>query len=121
MYRWGNPQSYRQGTEDDRQLYGQHYPHFIPSGLTDEGKIMLFNNGNGRTPSFSEVFVIDPPEDSTGFYSYTANTAYGPTTPGYIYSGDSIFGDFYSAIVSGAQRLPNGNTLICEGRTGEFF
>ncbi|WP_353778871.1 aryl-sulfate sulfotransferase [Winogradskyella sp. 3972H.M.0a.05] len=121
LYRWGNPQSYRQGTEDDRQLYGQHYPHIIGQGLEDEGKIIVFNNGNGRTPGFSEVFIFDPPEDSPGVYSYTADTAYGPATPEFNYSGNSIFGDFYSAIVSGAQRLPNGNTLICEGRTGEFF
>jgi len=121
LYRWGNPQSYQQGTEDDRKLYGQHYPNFIPNGLVDEGKIILFNNGNGRTPGFSEVFIIDPPEDSPGAYSYTAGTAYGPLTPDYIYDGASINDDFFSAIVSSAQRLPNGNTFICEGRTGEFF
>jgi hypothetical protein len=28
---------------------------------------------------------------------------------------------FFSAIISGAQRLPNGNTLICEGVTGRIF
>ena len=122
IYRWGNPQSYRQGTEADRILYGQHYPHFIADGLTDEGKIILFNNGNGRTPLFSEVMIFDPPVSNTGVYSYSPDTAYGPLTVDYNYSDQSSTpSDFYSAIVSSAQRLPNGNTLICEGRTGEFF
>ncbi len=120
LYRWGNPLSYRQGLEADRQLFGQHYPHAIANGLTDEGKIILFNNGIDRTPLFSEVLIIDPPQDSPGFYTYSSG-AYGPTAPDYIYDGPSINGDFQSSIVSGAQRLPNGNILICEGRTGEFF
>jgi hypothetical protein len=29
--------------------------------------------------------------------------------------------EFFSAFISGAQRLPNGNTLICEGMTGRLF
>jgi hypothetical protein len=28
---------------------------------------------------------------------------------------------FYSSEISGTQRLPNGNTLACEGTTGRFF
>ncbi|WP_298903643.1 aryl-sulfate sulfotransferase [uncultured Psychroserpens sp.] len=125
VYRWGNPQSYQQGTATDRILYGQHYPHYIADGLTDEGKIILFNNGNGREPNFSEVLIIDPPVSDTGIYSYTPDTAYGPLAADYTYSDlpadPTADSDFYSAIVSSAQRLPNGNTLICEGRTGEIF
>ena len=29
--------------------------------------------------------------------------------------------EFFSAFISGAQRLPNGNTLVCEGMTGRLF
>ena len=29
--------------------------------------------------------------------------------------------NFYSPEISGAQRLPNGNTLICEGVKGNLF
>jgi len=29
--------------------------------------------------------------------------------------------DFWSDIVSSADRLPNGNTLICQGARGRFF
>jgi hypothetical protein len=28
---------------------------------------------------------------------------------------------FFSSFISDAQRLPNGNTLICEGQTGRLF
>ena len=118
LYRWGNPQSYNQGTETDRKLYGQHYPHWIPNGFNDENKIILFNNGNGRTPSFSEVYIINPPILTNGSYDYTPNTSYLPLNPDYIYTNSD---DFYSSILSSAQRLSNGNTLICEGRTGEVF
>ena len=121
LYRWGNPQSYRQGNEEDRKLFGQHYPYFIQPGLPDEGKIIVYNNGYQRTPGYSEVNIISPPQDDLGAYSYVSGTAFGPLEPDYTYSGESINGDFFSAIVSSAQRLPNGNTLICEGRSGEFF
>lgn len=121
LYRWGNPQSYRQGTATDRKLFGQHYPYVIESGLTDEGKIILYNNGNGRSPSFSEVFIINPETTSPGVYTYVANTAYGPENPDYIYTDPVTPTDFYSSILSSAQRLPNGNTLICEGASGHFF
>lgn len=122
LYRWGNPQSYKQGTENDRILFGQHHPHYIPEGFDNEGKIILFNNGNGRDPDYSEVYIINPPE-TNGVYSYTDNTAYAPEIPSYVYSQfeEGLTSNFYSHIVSGAQVLPNGNILICEGIKGNFF
>jgi hypothetical protein len=118
LYRWGNPQAYKQGSENDRKLYGQHYPHWINEGFVDSRKIILFNNGNGRLPAFSEVFIINPPMDSPGVYTLNSGSNYGPLNPDYIYTNSN---DFYSAILSSAQRLSNGNTLICEGRTGELI
>lgn len=121
LYRWGNPQAYKQGTESDRKLYGQHYAYVIEPGLADENKIMLFNNGNGRSPLFSEVYVLNPETDSPGVYSYTPDSAYGPSNPDYIYSNPVNPTNFFSGILSSAQRLPNGNTLICEGINGRIF
>ena len=120
LYRWGNPQVYNQGDTSDQKLFGQHFPHFIPNSLLDAGKIILFNNGFNRDPDFSEVFIIEPPTSSPGFYIYD-NNAYGPIEPEYIYVNPSNPEDFYSAILSGAQRLANGNILICEGTSGRFF
>lgn len=121
LYRWGNPQSYKRGTTDDQKLFGQHYPHFIADGLQDQRKIILFNNGFGRIPSFSQIDIITPPEDSEGNYTYVPGTTYGPTTTDYTYQDPTDNTAFYSRILSSAQRLPNGNTLICDGDDGRFF
>ena len=118
LYRWGNPQSYRLGTENNRQLYGQHYPHIIPSGLEDAGKLMVFNNGNERTPPFSEVLILELPTSSPGFYTMEAGQPFGPSDPDFNYNDPGVF---YSSILSSAQRLPNGNILVCEGAPGHFF
>lgn len=120
LYRWGNPQVYRHGTADDKQLFGQHKPHWIANGLPDEGKIMVFNNGIAREPSFSEILVIDPPMDTPGFYTNPAESAYGPIASDYTYP-DEPNENFYSPILSSGQRLENGNTLICEGNKGHFL
>lgn len=122
LYRWGNPQSYGQGTSIDRKLFGQHYPNFITSGFPNEGKIIIFNNGIERDPSFSQVDIITPPEVSPGFYDYVVNTAYGPESTDFTYTDlSSDPSEFFTAILSSAQQLPNGNILICEGRDGYLF
>lgn len=121
LYRWGNPQSYKQGNETDRKLYGQHYPYIIDSELPENHKIIVFNNGNGRTPLFSEVFIITLETESTGVYSYTAGTPFSPVQPEYIYKNESNPTDFFSGILSNAQVLPNNNILICEGINGRIF
>lgn len=122
LYRWGNPEAYRQGSSIDRTLFGQHTPYFIPSGLPNSGKIILFNNGIERTPFYSQVDIISPPESSLGVYDYTPNTAYLPSSTDYTYDEfTSETSDFFSPIVSSAQQLPNGNILICEGNQGHFF
>jgi Arylsulfotransferase (ASST)/Secretion system C-terminal sorting domain len=120
LYRWGNPAVYNQGTLSDQKLFGQHFPHWIPNGLPNAGKIILYNNGFSRTPQFSEVFILTPPTSSSGFYTYTNNTAFGPTNPDFIYN-KPVKTDFYSPIISSAQQLSNGNILICEGTSGRFF
>jgi len=123
LYRWGNPQAYDQGTETDRQLYGQHTPYYIPTGLPNERKIMIFNNGFHRSPKYSEVLLIDPPIDISGNYNYTQNTAFGPITTDFRYPeiAPTTDSDFFSGIVSSGRQLPNSNILICEGRGGRFF
>lgn len=122
LYRWGNPQAYDKGTEADRTLFGQHYPHWIANDLIDGGKLMVFNNGNGRQPQFSEVYILNPPTSSPGFYTLEADGTYGPEAPDYIYADNATDpANFNSHILSGADRLPNGNIFICEGTKGKLF
>jgi len=119
LYRWGNPQAYNRGDSSNQVFDFQHDAHWIPSGLPDEGKIMIFNNGEQR--EYSSIDIIDPPLDGDNLNNYflTSNSdPYGPLNLYWSYS-DSL--NFYSTRVSGAQQLQNGNTLICSGFQGRLF
>lgn len=120
LYRWGNPVAYRQGNEDNRTLFGQHFPHIIKPGLKDEGKIILFNNGTDREPAFSEVMIFSAPTTSPGIFTYEPDSSYGPEAAEFTYSSNED-NNFTSGILSGAIRLPNENLLICDGNSGRLF
>jgi predicted outer membrane repeat protein len=121
LYRWGNPQAYDAGGSGDQVFYAQHDARWIASGLPGEGNILVFNNGFGRPEgSYSTVEEIAPPVDASGNYSLTTGSDYGPADQTWVYTAPTPT-DFYSDRISGAQRLPNGNTLICSGQDGLFF
>lgn len=120
LYRWGNPQAYGRGTSSDQQLFTQHDSYWIPNNLNDGGKIMIFNNGPKFFVNFSSVDIIDPPKDGLGNYIINTGQAFGPLAANWQYTAPSQ-GDFFGQFISGAQRLPNGNTLICNGPEGNFF
>ncbi len=110
LYRWGNPEACGAGGPSDQQLFVQHDAKWIEAGLEGEDNILIFNNGQGRPDGdYSSVVEIVPPVAGDG--SYTNGL---PATPTWIYT-NSVPTNFYSSNISGAQRLPNGNTLICEG------
>lgn len=104
---------------------GLHHAHMIPKGLPGEGNILIFDNGgfagfgapnptapygmNNARRDYSRIVELDPVTMKI-VWEYDANKA------GYR---DSM--KFYSDYVSSAQRLPNGNTLICEGSVGRLF
>ncbi len=119
LYRWGNPQAYNQGTEANQLLFKQHDAHWIDSDFSDGGMIMVFNNQAGSPSEYSEINIINPPVDEVGNYSYSG-TSYEPSEFHWTYQA-AVSTDFYASNISGAQRLPNGNTLICEGPSGNFF
>ena len=81
------------------------HPH-DPS-LLDNGNILVFDNGAHRRLrpiSYSRVVEVNP---NTGKIEWE----YKEDPPVH----------FYGSFISGCQRLPNGNTLICEGPTGRIF
>lgn len=121
LYRWGNPIAYKTGEESDRKLFGQHFPHWIGNGLKDAGKIILFNNGFQRTTNYSSIDILTPPINPDGSYKLNVGEAYGPGEFDWTYVDPVDPANFYSRVLSGAQRLPNGNTLICEGTSALFF
>jgi hypothetical protein len=70
--------------------------------MVEDGKILVFDNGVTR--GFSRVVEVNP---VTGDILWE-------------YTGDPPE-SFYSYEKGSAQRLPNGNTLICDGDNGRAF
>lgn len=122
LYRWGNPATYSAGNASDRTLFEQHDAQWIEAGYPGEGNILVFNNGLRRPDgNYSSVDEIVPPVDENGNYTDPMpGSAYEPTVQTWVYTAENQ-ADFYSEAISGAQRLPNGNTLICDGVHGIFF
>ncbi|MCP4629914.1 MAG: arylsulfotransferase (ASST), partial [bacterium] len=115
------PQSYRAGTASDQTLFRQHDAQWVAPDIPGAGNILIFNNGNRRPEgSYSSVDEIAPTVDANGHYILDSGFAYGPEELIWAYTAENP-GDFYADKISGAQRLPNGNTLICSGTDGTFF
>ncbi len=137
LYRWGNPAAYGAGGSRDQTLFQQHDAQWIPDGFPGAGNILVFNNGLNRVATsggpresgrrrprggggYSSVDEITPPMDAKGRYQLSGAGVYGPAKPTWTYAAPNR-ADFYAEAISGAQRLPNGNTLICDGTGGTFF
>ena len=123
LYRWGNPQIYQAGTADDQQLFWQHNTHWIPDGLPGEGNILVFNNGTGFRGFrryHTSVDEIVPPRFDGNAYQKDPHSAFGPDLPAWTYTAKTPK-SFFARPASGAQRLPNGNTLINDGPKGTIF
>jgi hypothetical protein len=83
-------------------LAQQHDPRPL-----ENGNLLIFDNGTHRrdhAAPFSRAIEVNP---RSGAIEWE-------------YSDQSLF-DFFSPYLGSAQRLPNGNTLICEGCHGRLF
>lgn len=120
IWRWGNPQTYRQGTVMDKKLFLQHDGKWVDSGFVNEGKISVFNNSIDSTLTWSSVHIIEPSfNSSTNLYTKTANK-FNPSNFHFSWS-DSILGNvFYESNKSGVQATEAGNMLICETKKGQI-
>ena len=86
----------------DDILAQQHDP-----SLLDNGNILIYDNGSHSRHDplpASRVIEIDPATNQI-VWQYRDNPPF----------------NFFSAYISGARRLPNGNTLITEGHFGRIF
>ena len=86
----------------DEILAQQHDP-----SLLSNGNILVYDNGSHSAHHplpFSRVVEVDPKTNQI-VWEYSDNPAY----------------NFFSPYISGARRLPNGNTLITEGMFGRMF
>ncbi len=119
IYRWGNPRAYRAGDTTDQQLFQQHDAHWIPPGHPGEGNILIFNNGTDI--GYSSVDEIVTPVTPDGRYPVPLpGNPHGPDAPVWRYLSEPVT-DFFAIFISGAKRMPNGNTLICSGPRGHLF
>ena len=86
----------------DDVLAQQHDPSML-----DNGNVLIYDNGSHsrRNPlPASRVIEVDPTTNEI-VWEYRDNPPF----------------NFFSAYISGARRLPNGNTLITEGQPGRIF
>ncbi len=121
LYRWGNPHAYGRGGRDDRQLYYQHDVRWIPDGWAGAGNLTIFDNGpQGPDEPWSTVVEITPPMTESGAYLMAGGEAFGPSEPAWVYTAPEPT-SFFAPFVSGAERLANGNTLVCQGPAGRIF
>ena len=86
----------------DDTLAQQHDP-----SLLDNGNILIYDNGSHSKHDplpASRVIEVDPATNEI-VWQYRDNPPF----------------NFFSAYISGARRLPNGNTLVTEGHFGRIF
>jgi len=121
LYRWGNPVAYGRGGLGAKKLYSQHDARWIPAGLPGAGNLTIFNNGLRRSRhAYSSVLEIELPLAADGSYRLDDGAAYGPTGPTWRYTANPKTG-LFAEYISGAERLPNGNTLITDGPRGRLL
>jgi hypothetical protein len=103
--------------------------------LPGAGNILIFDNGARRLgPTYSSVIEVDPYDGDMQDGKYVAQMDGGYDTlktsgqSGHKISQQIVWrfkgalpNSFYSSYISGAQRLPNGNTVINSGGHGHFF
>ncbi len=117
LWRWGNPQVYRQGTEANRKLFLQHNPTWVENGYLDAGKISVFSNGEANSAqTVSSVLLINP-EISNNAYTM-ANAMFNPPTYDWFWSGSILGVVVLQDRQSGTHSLPNGNIIISEALLG---
>jgi len=96
-------------TGDIKWKFGSSHELAHQNGATvlDNGNVLVFDNGLhpcGFDFGYSRVLEINPKA--------------GKVVWGYQ---NSCWAAFYSSIMGGCERLPNGNTLICESTSGRIF
>ena len=115
LYRWGNPQTYDRGANADKKLFYQHNTTWLFED--SQWKVLLYNNGRTRPEGFySSVDKVILPIDANNNYPAlgTATEPYGPADIEWTYFAENPT-DIYDPFVSSAQKLPNGNIIICSG------
>ncbi len=91
--------------KNPKTLGGQHDVHVIPKGLPGEGNMLCYDNGLYKF--VSRAVEVD---------MKTSEVVWQSTDNVYIDGRVS-----FSPFISGCRRLPNGNTLLCDGQDGRLY
>jgi len=126
---WKIGPDYTQGEEAEiGQILGPHHTHMIPVGLPGAGNVMVYDNGGPA--GYGEPNAMSPDGLATFQRIYSRVLEIDPVTKKVVWEFSikslkkpwKLFGyEEYSPFISSAQRLPNGNTLVCEGSNGRFI
>jgi len=92
------------------ELGHQHDPNVM-----ENGNILCFDNGYHRLPEYEYRFT-----GNLGIYSRAVEVNPKTNEVAWEYKARELV-DFYSAVCGSAQRLPNGNTLLCQSTHGRIF
>lgn len=126
LARWGNPQATGTGDAGQQVLFGQHDVHWIADGLPGAGDLLIFNNGTWRDKVFlfnnySEVLQLRLQPSNTLPYLVTASNNCLSAEITWSYTDPDSPLSWWSPMVSGAQRLPDGDTLVSAGPLRQLF
>ncbi len=105
IFRFGNPETY--GGEGQRLFFNNHHPSLVTHNPNSLDNFLIYMNGYNEEQSKVYEFLLPPIFDLN---------ALNWTSPEIIWTFTDS--DLFSGKISGAFRLPNGNTLICEGDFG---
>lgn len=106
LYRFGNPLAY-DNTIGEVRSDRNHFPNLLENGVPGEGNMLLYVNGNSSNQSV--IYELEMPQN----FSLTPNA---DNEPNVVWSFEGV--NLFANKISGAVRLSNGNTLICEGDYG---
>lgn len=119
LYRWGAPAAYF--ASGKQQLFGQHSPYWVDTTSKTDRRIMINNDGfygsfSGTNYTSTDIATMvtainTPFNVDSGKYLRQPNQPFGPFVCDTIYvaPNDSL----WSSHQGSAQKLPNGNILIC--------
>ncbi len=114
LFRWGNPRWSK--APGERTLFGQHDAQWIPAGFPGAGNLLLFNNGERDEREWSSADELAMP-----FTADTLKNAFAAEGGVKVELVSTHRSPDFCGHISGAQRLSNGNTLVCAGETGRVI
>ncbi len=119
LYRVGNPQSYKRGSDLDQVLFFPHDTHwaneFLSPSHANYNDVLVFNN---KAPgNISKMEIFDNPWSQDSLTYLQKDGLYQPA----VFDNSithPVPTEFYSSGLSSVQVLPNGNVLGCSGGQG---